>query len=296
MKTRKIGVVLLAFLLAAMTMVPMVSAENSLVNSDVQSIYLKNQTITISGITLPDANSTSHSFDYAKFSTPLTREEFMSYNKEYLDFLSQKIGRDAAIKMQNDEYTKLITAYNKQKTAQNNLIEAVTPTIRQIWGADIFLWPWESQIKSTTDPNANPMTFVVIGNSQYTLKNYLLSHGWNNALGYTEWGLSGSSLASVSWHYVTSYNQVEKGDYFGTRNHALIHPGTYSTSYGKWWSYGECHTEIWNGFGHNILTNGFDSGENEISLTLSGAYSRYSNYMNNAVLNLFNGAGHIFYI
>lgn len=289
MKRLKIGVMLLAFLLAAIIMVPMVNADNS----------LNNQTITIPKFT-QSLNSTSVSFDYARFSRNLTREEFISNNKEYIDFLAQKIGRDAAIKMENDDYTKLITMDTAKKNALHSLA-TVSPTIQQVWGADIYLWPYESQIQSITDPNANPMTFVVIGNTKSQLKNYLWNHNWGSAPGEAEYGLAGSSTSSLSWDYVGNEDGLQRGNPLTYRFHLLVHSGGYSQIIGKYWAYGECHYEYSDSPGHHtILNGGFDSGETQVLTTLSssygGSYTTYTNSLNNAMSPWWSGSGHIFYI
>ena len=292
MQLRKLSIVLLALLLVAMAMIPMVSAENSYT----QSKEPNNPIIPTTGIALRANDTIAHSIDSQKYDIPITREEFMSNNKEYIDFLAEKNGRKSAIKTMDEKYTTLITAYEKQKNAQKDLKASATTTILQIWGANIFIWPWESQIQSTSDPNTNPVTFVSIGKSQYSLLTYLLNHGWVNALGDSEGGLSGSSLSSISWHTVSTYYQVEKGNPLTYRYHVIIHPGMYESNYQKWWSYGECHYEYWNGNDHIILSNGFDSGESQLYSTLSGAMTAYSTYFSNAMSGYFNGNGHVYYI
>jgi hypothetical protein len=292
MNIHKTVVVLLALLLAAMAMVPMVSAENSYT----QSTEPNNQVTPATGITLQPNDTIVHSIDSQKYDTPITREKFISNNKEYIEFLAAQSDREAAMKTMNEKYTSLITAYEKQKSAQKDLKAPATITILQIWGADIFIWPWESQIQSTSDPNANPITFVSIGKSQYSLLTYLLDNGWVNALGDSEGGLSGSSLNSISWHTVSTYYQVENGNPLAYRYHVLIHPGLYESNYQKWWSYGECHYEYWNGNDHIILSDGFDSGESELYSTLSGAMTAYSTNFSNAMSGYFSGDGHVYYI
>lgn len=279
---------MLALLLAAMAVAPVVSADGA----------AKNLTAALPVVT-KIADTRSVSADLTKFSRNLTREEFMSNNKEYIDFLAQKIGHDAAVKMENDEYTRLITANDNKRSAIGPL--AVPSTIQQVWGVDIYLWPYESQIQSTTDPNANPMTFVAIGSTKSQLKTYLLNHNWGSAIGEAEYGLSGPSPNSLSWDYVGNYDSVQRGNPIGYRFHLLVHSGSYSQSYGRYWSYGECHYEYYDDFlHHSILTGGFDSGETQVLTTLGssygGSYSAYTNYLNNAMSPWWSGAGHVFYL
>jgi hypothetical protein len=292
MELRKISIALLALLLAAMAIVPMVSADTA----GSQFTNTENQTMVVSGLKLPSGSTISYVIDATKYDTPLTREEFLSNNKEYIDFIAKQNGREAAVKTENEKYNQLITAYDKKKNDQKDLKATLSTIILQIWGADIFIWPWESQIKSTSDPNANPMTYVVIGNSQYGLKSYLLTHGWHQAVGESEWGLAGSSVPSLTWNQINSLYQVEKGDPLNYRYHALMHVGQYSSSYQRWWTFGECHYEHWNGHSHIILSNGFNTGESQLYSTLAGGYSAYSTYLSNPLSGYFNGQGHIFYI
>jgi hypothetical protein len=293
MELRKISVFLLALLLAAMAVVPIVSAADE---TDLQLIKPEIQTIDESGSKLPGGSIIPHIINAEKYDNPLTKEEFLANNKEYTNFLASQIGYDAAIKKQNGKYEKLITDYEKVKKEQTDLKATVSTTILEIWNADIYIWPWESQIKSTSDPNANPMTYVVIGNSYFGLKSYLLNNGWHQALGDSEWGLSGSSLSLLNWNEINSMYQVEKGNPLTYRYHALIHVGSYSSDYKKYWTYGECHYDYWNGNDHIILANGFDTGESQLYSTLAGSYSAYSTYFSNPISGYFNGNGHIFYI
>jgi hypothetical protein len=289
MKLQRLNLVLLALLLAAMAMVTVVSAADS----------VKNQTVTISGIP-PEFKTSSHAIDYSKADRNLTREEFLSNNKEYIDYLARQIGRDAAIKIENDEYTRLITGDIKNKNALK-MLAAVSPTAKQIWQADIFLWPYESKIKSLTDPDPSPMTFVVIGMSKYDLKDYLLNHNWGAAPGDAEYGYRGPSLSSMTWDFVGTTDSVQRGNPLTYRHHALVHLGGYSSSIGKYWSYGECHYEYSTSPGHHtIFTGGYDSGETQIHTTLSSSYggifSTYSNSLDNRMDPYWSGSGHIFYI
>jgi hypothetical protein len=102
MTTMKPGVVLLALLLAGMMMIPIVSAVNASEPSDVMSNSLVNETTKNNDETLPAIQWVTHEIDASKYSKPLTREEFVAANKEYLDYISKTAGKETAEKYVND--------------------------------------------------------------------------------------------------------------------------------------------------------------------------------------------------
>jgi hypothetical protein len=287
MELRKSIVILLALLLAAMVFAPIASAGNP----EEDSVMM------ISG-GKPVINSTSYGFDYLKYSKNITREEFMSNNKNYIDFLAGQVGYDTALKIENDEYTRLIIADAARKSELKSFSAAVSPTIQQVWSADIYLWPYQSQIKSPTDPNAVPITFVMVGKTKNQLQAFMLSHSWSAAVGESEYGLRGSSSSSLTWDYLSNIDQLQRGNPLTYRHHLLIQNGGYSSVIGKDWSYGECHYEYYDSPGHHsILTGGFDSGETQVLTTLTGGgVTAYSNSLNNVMSPWWSGSGHVFYI
>jgi len=291
MKTLKIGVILFALLFAAMTMVPMMSAANADSSINPQSVNLTDKTMKISGVSLKVAPSNVFTLDRSLDTQPLTKEQFIKSNKKNIEFLSQQFGKEAAQKMTNEQYTHL---------TQNSrlLLQYVPPNVLQIWGYDVYLWPYQSQSASTNDQSASPVNFIVFNNNAFQVENYLLNHGWEAAQGWDEWGFHGRSRSSLHWTDSTYggyiFTQVQDGSYWGSRYHAVLINGDYSNSLRNSWSYGNCHHEYWNGATHIIYANGWNDGRNRIYSSLSGTSSTYWVALYNSVSGYFDGWGLIF--
>ncbi len=288
MKLRKLSVVLLALLLAAMAMVPMVSAAD---DSKIQINPLEKKTLTIDGITLPVVYSKSIPYDSSKTDNVFTKEKFLADNQEYIDYLAEKYGKETALKLADEEYTRRVATMKIG-------VKSVSSDIVNLWGYDIYLWPYESKEEDQTIDEVNPITFVVFGNTKTELKSYLTSHGWSTGYGWSDYGLRGTELNSLDWEN-TGYVGVEKALPNDYRYHCTLHSGLSSTILNDNWCFGECHYEklVWDGIypAHSIETNGFTLGENQIYQTLSASdYTAYWNSMNNAMSGYFNGMGHVF--
>jgi hypothetical protein len=301
MNLRKTGLIFLSLFLAAVAMVSVVSAGENFASStniltplesgDFQSVINTNETKTISGLTLNTVKTSSFLVDSGKFDDPLTREEFIRNNQESIDKIAQVYGKEAAEKMVGDEFDRLI---NNLKKSDGSSLDYVSPTIFQIWGYDIFLWPYHSKIRSTSDQGASPVNFIVLNKDRYELENIMTSHGWHYGVGLDEWGLRGQSLNSLSWISVGPINQMEMGSYFGTRDHCLITHGTYSQSLQDYWCYGECHYEYWSGSTHYLFPNGYNQGRSHMYSTLSGVFSAYWIALGNYQSGLADGYGLIY--
>jgi len=102
MNTRKNVVILLALLFAAVAIMPMLSATGDSESDDIMSDSLVNQTTTLKGEKLPAIQWVNHQIDGSKVNKPLTREEFLSVNREYIDYLEKTFGKESADKYVND--------------------------------------------------------------------------------------------------------------------------------------------------------------------------------------------------
>jgi len=301
MKAMKFCAVLLALLLAGMAMVPIAGAlegshsviefQTQIENFDFQSAINTNETKTITGLTLDTVKTSAFSIDPNEYDNPLSREEFIKNNQESIDLISQIYGKEAAEKMINDEFDRLVNGLKKYDEV---LPKYVSPTIFQIWGYDIFLWPYHSKIRSTNDQDATPVNFIVLYKDRYQLEDFMISHGWHHGVGLDEWGLRGPFLDTLSWISVGPINHMEKGSYFGIRDHCLITHGTYSQSLQNYWCYGECHYEYWSGSTHYLFTNGFDLGRSHMYDTLSSAFSAYWISLGNYKEGLADGWGLVY--
>ena len=173
MKRMKIGVMLLALLLAGMAMVPMASAVDTSDTQDVLSNSLANETTTYHGDTLKVVKWVDHPINASNVNESLTREEFISTNKEYINWLAKNAGQEAAEKVIN-EY------YSENMSSNVGIMAAPDPTnIKQILNKDVYLWAYESKMRDLYDTNADPISFVVLGNTNDEFANFLTSNGWS---------------------------------------------------------------------------------------------------------------------
>jgi hypothetical protein len=294
MRLRKLSVVLLALLLAAMAMVPMVSAEKSPEAGIAQGTGTL-KTMSLSGVTLKVADSklTEALGNISK--TELTKEQFIASNQRYIDALAEKFGKDRANKMADEEYARIIGKTTGMKTAS---VSYVSSNVLQISGYDIYLWPYHSESQSLTDPATTPITFVFYHDA-ITLMSYLSSHSWGvTYVGWNEWGEHGSSSSSLHWtdsNLGTGlWGQLQQGSEFGDRYHVIITAGDYSSSLGRYWAYGNCHHEYYSNGQHLVYSNGWNEGRSTLYSTLSGGYSAYWVALYNSVTGYWDGWGQIF--
>jgi hypothetical protein len=288
MNLRKMSVILLAFLLAGMAMVPMVSATE-------QSPALANTSMTISGLQLQVVDSKVSQGISESNSIPLTRAQFIKTNQRYIDLLAKKFGNETALKIADNEYSRI--------SAQKSSVQTVSPSVvsstpLQIGGYNIYLWPYNSESASQTDPAVGPITFVFYHNA-LDLMTYLSGHGWTvTFVGWDEWGYHGSSSSSLHWSDSNLgtgiWGQLQQGSEFGDRYHTIITAGDYSSSLGSYWSYGNCHHEYYSNGQHIVYANGWNQGRSQLYSTLSGGYSAYWVSLYNSMSGYWDGWGQIF--
>jgi hypothetical protein len=106
MKNNRIGVILFALLLTAGVMIPFVTAENVANSSGTVPVVSENGTVTIDGITLPVVEVKVYPFNASEFSTPLTKEQFITVNRHYIEYLTEHFGKERAEQMMNAEYDR----------------------------------------------------------------------------------------------------------------------------------------------------------------------------------------------
>jgi len=123
MNNRKNVVILLALLLAAVAIMPMFRAtgdsESDDKPDDIMSDSLVNQATTINGETIPEIQWVNHQIDGSKVNKSLTREEFLSVNREYIEYLEKTVGKESADKYVNYTLSKRLadisTMTNEQR-------------------------------------------------------------------------------------------------------------------------------------------------------------------------------------
>ena len=106
MKHLKLITILLALLLAAMVMIPIVSAAE-------QPPAQTNTPMTISGLHLKIVDSKVIQGISESNSIPLTKAQFTKTNQRYIDLLAKKFGNETTLKIAENEYSR-ISAQNQR--------------------------------------------------------------------------------------------------------------------------------------------------------------------------------------
>lgn len=96
---------------------------------------------------------------------------------------------------------------------------------------------------------------------------------YSDAIGFTEYGYRGSSPGSMSWTTTSSYDQLQRGDYYTTRYHLVLFNGGYSSTLGKNWCYGQTHYEWWSWYppGHYMGGGAFNTARSLFNQAMNGA-------------------------
>lgn len=88
-------------------------------------IVNENGTVTIDNVTLPLVESRAvelNDSELAALNKPMSREEFMEANRQYIDFLAEKFGREQAEKMANAEYDRATSGASLPSATLNRTV------------------------------------------------------------------------------------------------------------------------------------------------------------------------------
>jgi len=271
MKLRKLSVVLLALLLAAMAMVPIVSAE------DPDPILTENA-VTSDDTGVIEANATGP-ISAAK-DIDMTRDEFAEDNAAYFAFLKKELNLDqsAVDKIIDREYSKAKGSKSVTKSAMASA-DSFDPSDASynIPGSDIYLWPYTNTLP-TKDAASGSINQVFIGKTRSQMDSYMQNNAYNlfhNGIGLSEWGNRNSFLV-MEWVSSPADDQLEYGSYFGNRYHMILFEGGFSLSLWKNWCYGSTHYEYWSDedTNHYLYGNGFNLGREFVDDSIPGSISR----------------------
>jgi len=297
MKTVKWGIILLAFLLAAMVTVPMVNADTSSSATQAHNLSVSNAKINIvsskiAGHVSPESN------------VNMSKEEFLKANAEYIKFLSKNLNQSEINQMMDSEYNK---AYGKTSTTALTVTPMDLSTIVQIGGYDIYIWPYSNTVFSTASSSGN-VNLIFFGMTKSQVKSYMENSAsilYDGAEGTAEYGYRGSSVSSMSWTTTIATDQLEYGDYFTSRYHLILFEGGYSSGLGKNWCYGQTHYEYWSntnpGTGaidpnHYLYSNAFDVARTFFNQAINGAKPSSMVYVYNPWSGYADGYAYIYYM
>jgi len=134
------GHVLRVFLLlATLIMIPLVTAENPTNNSGTGPIVHDNGTVTIDGVTHPLIEEKEFPLNTTEVDHPLTREQFVAVNRQYIEYLTEHFGKERAEQMVNAEYDRHTNASSRGGSTPDRYgILSIDPVGDHVVG-DVFL-------------------------------------------------------------------------------------------------------------------------------------------------------------
>jgi len=108
MNNRKNVIILLILLLVTVTIVLIQSTVDCSKTDDPMSDSLVNHTTAINGEKIPEIQWVNHQIDASKVNKRLTKDEFLSVNKEYIDYLEKTMGKEEADKYVNETISEML--------------------------------------------------------------------------------------------------------------------------------------------------------------------------------------------
>lgn len=190
-----------------------------------------------------------------------TMKEFKEMNADYFELLT------------GEEQSQIIAEFAKNIRNVQEISEIETVKYGEksiVFQPYTKEWPWSS---STIKDPIN-ILFKGNGNSAQadSIVDSYASHGWKNASGGPQWVFVDETSHGGSAYWSYSWDQLEEGSYYGERYHLRIFNGGNSAhdSFDKW-SIGAVHKETWNGSGHTLASNAWETSESHLKSDLSGA-------------------------
>jgi len=197
-----------------------------------------------------------------------TVSEFKEANADYFEFLESEFGTEG-----KKQTAEIISEYAKNRPTGPQVYELDTvkygdhsisfqPVTKE--------WPWGSSAEK------DPINIVFEGNGNqgdaYDVVDDHASHGWKYAQGAPQWVWVDETSHGGIAYWSFSGNQLEEGDYDGTRYHLRIFNGG-DDSHGQFdkWSIGAVHKETWNGSSHDLVSNTWEISESHLKSDLTGA-------------------------
>ena len=264
----KISVVLLALLLAAMAIVPCVSA------GEQKSSALPIDNNSVNSARMSDISSKFVGYISPEKNVDMSKEEFRKVNADNINFLKKSFSESEVDQMVDAAYIKAIA--QDTKTASTVSSKALN-TIVQVGGYDIVLWPYTNTAQNVNEYSGS-INLIFFGMTKSQVTNYMKNSAatkYTGGTGWQEFGIRGPSVNTMYWTSTAMMDQLQYGDYYGIRYHLILLEGDYSSSLGKNWCYGQTHKEYWStinpGPGHFIYGNGFDQARSFFNQAMNGA-------------------------
>ncbi len=196
-----------------------------------------------------------------------TMKDFKDDNKDYFEFLRNE-GGEAGNKLVGQAIAEFAKSQKNDKEQYE--IEVMKYGDQSI--------SFESVTRDGASFSANikdPINFVYHDDARPTeIRNvidYNAPDGWKNAWGGTQYVYVDESIhGGIAYFHANAY-QFEEGSYFSDRVHTRIFEGGDDT-HGSfdYWSIGSTHEEWWNGSGHTLYQNTWETTEDHLISDLTG--------------------------
>ena len=206
-----------------------------------------------------------------KFLTPMSEEDFLKYNQPAIEKMAEKVGKSTALENARGEYKRSVGS------GMGNVTPKAAPywVVFNIWGNDMWLYPWETTSQNVADPNNGPIGFIIEKERSAGFLAHMLTRGWYQGSGWTEYGISGPSTSQLKWDNSFGLYQLERpaNSYFTVRTHCAVLDAGYAPNFNDNWIYGQAHLEYWTGSNHVIMDDGYTAGRNLVRDTVGSKYS-----------------------
>lgn len=195
-----------------------------------------------------------------------TMKDFIDDNQEYFDFLVSEFGTEGheLVGQAKAEFAK-----DMANTKDQYEIE-----VMKYGDKSITLEPKTRASASFGGTIKDPINIVFYNDGRASEAELKIDsnapHGWKNAWGATQYVYVDETSHGGSAHWQSNNFQLEEGSYFGTRQHLRIFDGGNSAHDSfKYWSVGATHKETWNGSGHTLVSNAWETSESHLKSDLS---------------------------
>lgn len=206
-----------------------------------------------------------------KFLTPMSEEDFLKYNQPAIEKMAEKVGKATALENAKAEYKRSLNS------GKGTVAPKAAPywVVFNIWGNDMWLYPWQTTSQNVNDPGNGPIGFIIEKERSAGFLGYMLTRGWYQGTGWTEYGISGPSTSQLKWDSSFGLYQLEMpaNSYFTTRTHCAVLDAGYAPNFNDNWIYGQAHKETWTGSTHLVVANGYTIGRDAVRSSVGSKYS-----------------------
>ena len=196
-----------------------------------------------------------------------TMKDFMDDNKDYFKFLKREAGENG-----NKFVAQAIAEFAK---SQENAKDQYEVEVMKYGEHSISFEAFTRDGGSFSANVKDPVNFLYHDDARPIQIESIIDnnapHGWKNAWGGTQYVYVDESIhGGLAYFHIQKYD-LEEGSYFTDRVHTRIFEGGQDThgTFG-YWSLGTTHEEWWNGAGHTLYVDTWETTEDHLISDLTG--------------------------